>query len=107
MRHLEASSRISGLKFCPFEDVLGMGHSKGISSLIVPGSGEANYDTMEVNPYETKKQRRENEVHRLMEKIQPEMIMLNPNFVGQIDLAPADVLKEEQRREWEVCFFWN
>jgi hypothetical protein len=49
--------------------VLGIGHSKGVSSIIVPGAGEANFDTMEVNPYATKRQRQEKEVKQLLEKV--------------------------------------
>jgi hypothetical protein len=51
------------------QDVLGIGHSKGVSSIIVPGAGEANFDTMEVNPYATKRQRQEKEVKQLLEKV--------------------------------------
>ncbi len=37
MTHLLPSSSISRLQFCPYEDLLGAGHKKGFSSLVVPG----------------------------------------------------------------------
>lgn len=56
MKHKVASgSQVTGLKFCPYEDVLGVGHSSGYSSLVIPGSGEANFDAYEANPFETKR----------------------------------------------------
>ncbi|KAJ1502954.1 hypothetical protein HMI54_004792 [Coelomomyces lativittatus] len=73
----------SDLQFVPFEDVLGVGRHFGFSSLIVPGSGEPNFDSLEAHPYETKKQRREREIHRLLEKIPAETLVLNPDVLGQ------------------------
>jgi U3 small nucleolar RNA-associated protein 7 len=92
---------VGRVRFCPFEDVLGISHDKGFSSIIVPGAGEPNPDTLEpgTNPYETSKQRRETEVHALLEKLQPEMIALDPNFVGNLDLAS----NEQRLREYRAA----
>ncbi|KAK9462150.1 WD40-repeat-containing domain protein [Lipomyces oligophaga] len=91
MTHLSPGSIVNDVKFCPFDDVLAFGHDNGVTSLIVPGSGEANFDTLEVNPYETLQQRRETEVQGLLNKLQPEMITLDPNFVGDLDTrAPEE-----------------
>ncbi len=84
---------IERVRWCPFDDVLGLGHTEGFSSIIIPGAGEANFDALEVNPLETKKQRQEGEVKALLNKLKPEMIALDPNFIGKLDLR-----SEEQRR---------
>ncbi|KAH9248263.1 hypothetical protein BASA81_014109 [Batrachochytrium salamandrivorans] len=102
MTHLVAGSTIQDIQFCPYEDVLGCGHSTGFSSLVIPGSGEPHFDTFEANPYQTRKQRQESEVHSLIDKIQPEMITLDPRVIGKVDRSHQQAIIAEQKLEWEA-----
>uniref|UniRef100_A0A182S046 BING4 C-terminal domain-containing protein n=1 Tax=Anopheles funestus TaxID=62324 RepID=A0A182S046_ANOFN len=88
IRH-RTNGSIASIRFCPFEDILGVGTSKGFVSLIVPGSGEPNFDTFEANPYQSRSQRREEEVHKLLEKIPAEFISLNPTQIDEVDVPSA------------------
>jgi U3 small nucleolar RNA-associated protein 7 len=65
------------VKFCPFEDVLGVGHSKGFTSLLVPASGEANPDFYFADPHETEVHRKERVVSGLLDKLPADTISLD------------------------------
>jgi len=96
IEHRIIGSSLRDVHFCPYEDIMGLGHSNGFSSVVIPGSGEPNFDTFERNPFETKKQRKEIEVRALLEKLPSEMITLNPDFVGGVNRS-VDTLTEEEK----------
>jgi U3 small nucleolar RNA-associated protein 7 len=97
MAHDVPGELVESLRFRPFEDILAVGTGAGASTAVIPGSGIANFDTFEANPYETKNQRRELQVKSVLEKLQPEMIMFNPDRLGAVDQAPRAVIEAERQ----------
>ncbi|KAL2324939.1 hypothetical protein Fmac_023997 [Flemingia macrophylla] len=92
--------QIGKLVFRPYEDVLGIGHSMGWSSILIPGAGEPNFDSWVANPFETSKQRREKEIRSLLDKLPPETIMLDPSKIGTV--KPKNQKKTKQEKEAEI-----
>lgn len=73
-------------------------NSEGFTSLLIPGSGEAHFDALETNPFQTKRQRQEMEVHSLLEKIPAELIGLDSAQIGQVHEASLQEALEEKAR---------
>lgn len=71
-------------RFCPYDDLLCVGHQRGVSSLLVPGSGEPNFDSAEADVYESYSRRRERDVRGVLEKIRPELITVDTDFLGKV-----------------------
>jgi len=69
MTHPQPAKPHTSLTFCPFQDVLAIGHAAGISCILVPGAGEPNFDSTEADPFETSKARREREIKSLLDKV--------------------------------------
>ena len=61
-----------------------MGHANGFSTMLVPGAGQPNFDSRVADPYQAKRARREQEVHHLLDKLKPDMIVLDPTAIGQV-----------------------
>lgn len=88
MHHLlPGCGPVDTVRFRPFEDVCGIGHQRGISSIVIPGAGEPTLDTSEyfTNPHQDVKQRQEAEVRALLDKLSPDMIGLDPDQIGGIE----------------------
>lgn len=69
------------------------------------GAGEPNFDGLDANPYRSAKQRQEWEVKALLEKIQPELISLDPTELGQVDLATFE--QRHQDRVEALVSVWK
>lgn len=101
MNHSVAKGyQIRKVQFRPYEDVLAIGHSMGWSSILIPGSGEPNFDTWVANPFETLKQRNEKEVRSLLDKLPPETIMLDPTKIGSV--KPSGKREKPTKHEIEA-----
>lgn len=96
VHHLE-TGHIEKLAFCPYEDVLACGAAGGVSSMVVPGAGEPNFDSRVADPYQGKKARREMEVAHLLDKLQPSMISID-STVGLVRREPKEVQQQRQQQ---------
>lgn len=96
-RALQSKVSIANVQFRPLEDVLCAGHSHGVSAIIVPGSGEPNFDSFENNPFMTARQRREGEVQNLLNKLSPDLIGLDTSFVGTVEKDEKTLRVEHQQ----------
>lgn len=85
LTHLFPSTPVHRLAFTPFDDTLCVGHARGIETLVVPGAGEPNYDSLEADPYESKRRRREREVTSLLDKVPMDLITLDQDVLGRVD----------------------
>ncbi|KAI5168398.1 U3 small nucleolar RNA-associated protein 7 [Pancytospora epiphaga] len=86
MKH-NSKGKINSLEFCNHEDILAVGHSAGVSYLVVPGSGDPVYDSTETTPFMTSAQRKQVEVKRLLEKIPADLIS-HDHSLGQLVEQP-------------------
>ena len=98
MRHELPGRIISCAVFRPYDDLLAVGHTGGITTLLIPGAGEANYDSSSADPFAGKAAKREAVVASLLDKIPASMISLDPAKVGAVDHAPKAV-KEAEAKE--------
>jgi U3 small nucleolar RNA-associated protein 7 len=90
---------VHAARFCPWEDVLGVGSASGFRSAIIPGCGEPNLDTFEANPFASRQQRREGDVQALLDKAEPATIMLHPAQLGSLQPVPQDQEKDKKSME--------
>ena len=102
-----ARGPVCSVRFRPFEDVCGIGHANGISSIVVPGSGEPALDTSEyhTNPMEDAKQRRETEVRSLLDKLLPDMICIEDatTTVGGMEEYDPTIRLDKLRETQELA----
>lgn len=94
LTHIFPSTAVQAVKFCPFDDILGVGHAAGFTSLIVPGAGEANFDSLEADPFEGKRRRREREVNSLLDKIPFDLITLDTEMIGKVNKEVAGAFEK-------------
>ncbi|OAG32822.1 U3 small nucleolar RNA-associated protein 7 [Nematocida sp. ERTm5] len=78
------------LTFMPYEDILTIGSTSGVENIIIPGSGRTIYRRNE-NPNLSRKEKRNSEVRRILEKIPADLISLE-NDVGS---EAKDLFEEE------------
>lgn len=97
-----AGKRVTGLEFCPFEDLMAVCWETGVGKMVVPGAGEAVFDSGAPNPYDTKRQKREREVRGLLDKLPIGSIVLDTSDIGGIEKDGRARLREIRDRGREA-----
>lgn len=87
-------SPVARVRFCPYEDLLGVITTASFRTLVVPGAGEAALDSRAPNPYESRRSRREQEVRAALEKLPPASIGLTTDWVGGLEADPGARMAE-------------
>lgn len=102
LNHTIVGGTVASLTHVPYEDVLVAGHAGGLSTMLVPGAGEPNYDTLVADPYAGKKARQEAEVGSLLDKLQASTIVLDPEELGRLRQEPGAVARARQLAQQEA-----
>nr|XP_013180882.1 unnamed protein product [Papilio xuthus] len=96
LAHKEPGSRITSLCFRDYEDILTVGHMSGLNNLIVPGSGDPTYDSYESCPFDSKDQKREKEVKRLLDKIPYQLITYEQKLIAEEEKKEEPLKQKEE-----------
>lgn len=102
LNHTVMGGAVASLTCVPYEDVLVAGHAGGLSTILVPGAGEPNYDSLVADPYAGKKARQEAEVGSLLDKLQANTIVLDPEELGRLQQEPGAVARARQQAQLEA-----
>lgn len=97
---LPSGTTSCSLHFRPYEDILGIGYTQGVRTIVVPGAGRANFDAYEDNPFERKFQRRETEVKKLLDKLPADTIGLEQ--IGGLFTSGLEKGMEKQQQVAEA-----
>jgi len=88
--HYLGGARGRSLSFMPYEDILTIGTENGIENIVVPGAGLETYRRNE-NPKLSKRERKNVEVRRMLEKLPADMIALE----NELGTEVKEIFKEE------------
>jgi U3 small nucleolar RNA-associated protein 7 len=81
MKH-NVTGTVRSVSFCPYEDTLAIGHAHGVSSILIPGSGEPSFDSRTPNPYSTDQFIKDWNVRSLLDKLPYDSICLDDGIIG-------------------------
>ena len=95
---------INKVLFVPLEDLCGIGFGNSYRHCIIPGSGAANFDSWNANPFQTSKQRQEAAVKGLLEKLPADMITVDNHVFNVMRKEDAVQKHNESTKTWHDGF---